>query len=232
MSPSLNLDDDAVLTAEINKYFWWHPIKVREGITTPGQKKALHYELKVAFDPVDLHGKTVLDTGAWNGGWSVEASRRGAKSVLALDHPTWYSPKFRGRETFDLMLKACKITNVEGADQDLDAPGLSLSKFGSFDVVLYMGLFYHLKDPLAALRELAKLTKEVMIIETYVCDVELEDKRPVMMYYPGKELNKGGSNWWGPNRQCMADLLKTEGFKRVVTSPGANKTRGIFHAWR
>ena len=63
-------------------------------------------EAAAYFNDVDLLGKTFLDVGAWNGGFSVEAFRRGATKIVGLDHLTWSNPRHRGRETFDLVFKS------------------------------------------------------------------------------------------------------------------------------
>ena len=234
MTSELADSRDGDLIEKINQYFWWHSIELRDGIVTPGKRKLalMEYYARTIFNPVVLHGKSVLDIGAWNGGFTIEACRRGASSVLAVDHYTWNSKNFRGVETFDLAVRESGVTGVKKLDQDMDVPQLSLAHLGRFDVVLFLGVFYHLKDPLAALRELAAITSEVLVLETHV--VHTEDPRPLMVYYPGRELANDGSNWWGPNPQCVVDLLRTNGFKRVthVDVEGESKKRGIFHAWK
>jgi tRNA (mo5U34)-methyltransferase len=137
------------LEQRVASYFWWHTIDLGNGIVTPGQKRAdlMAGEISDTFDKLDLVGKSVLDIGAWNGGFSVEAVRRGAKQVSSLDHYTWNDAGFRGRETFDL------VNEITGAgllpiDIDLDQPRLSLGHLGKFDIVLCLGVFYHLQDPI------------------------------------------------------------------------------------
>lgn len=55
-------------------------------------------EAKAFFDPIDLTGKSLIDIGAWNGGHSVEAKRRGAGRVVAADCDNWNNLALRGRE--------------------------------------------------------------------------------------------------------------------------------------
>jgi tRNA (mo5U34)-methyltransferase len=84
---------------------------------------------------------------------------------------------------------------------------------GKFDCVLFLGVLYHLKHPLYVLETLFGLTLERLVVETYIdlrgCD------RPAMVFYPGNELGKDDSNWWGPNVQCVIDMLRTAGFSRI-----------------
>jgi tRNA (mo5U34)-methyltransferase len=220
------------LSEEVAKYHWFHTIDLGHGVVTPGSKSAAHMdqEASALFDCLDLTDKTLLDIGAWNGGFSVLAKRRGARSVTGLDHFTWNHPTLRGRETFDLVSKATKY-DFEAIDVDLDNQSLSLEFVGTFDVVLFAGVFYHLFDPIAATREVAALAKECLIVETHVEVIE-NDRRPAMILYPGAELSNDPTNWWGPNIPCMVALLKLYGFPRVTVRNGSAVQRKVFHAYR
>ena len=220
----------AKLSTQVQRYFWFHSIDLGNGVVTPGKKssKVLRAEADAIFGPLDLHGKSVLDVGAWNGYFSFEAKRRQARRVLATDHHCW-SPEIQGRTTFDLARTTLKL-DVEG--MDIDVPDLSPDRVGQFDVVLFLGVFYHLVDPIRALQNLAAVTKDVAVIETHL-DLRAMD-RPAMVFYPGTELNNDPTNWWGPNRQCVEALLKIVGFERVVYQPHplVGDARGIFHAYK
>jgi tRNA (mo5U34)-methyltransferase len=220
----------AELLAQVRRYFWFHSIDLGNGVVTPGNKslRALRAEADAIFGPLGLRGKSVLDIGAWNGYFSFEAKRRQAERVLATDHHCW-SPEINGRATFDLARAALGL-EIEGLD--IDVPDLVPDRVGQFDVVLFLGVFYHLVDPIRALHNLAALTKEVAVVETHLDLRGLE--RPAMVFYPGTELNNDPTNWWGPNRQCMEALLRLVGFERVVYQPHplAKGARGIFHAYK
>jgi tRNA (mo5U34)-methyltransferase len=220
----------AELRAQVQRYFWFHSIDLGNGVVTPGNKspETLRAEADAIFGPLDLRGKSVLDIGAWNGYFSFEAKRRQAERVLATDHHCW-SPGINGRATFDLARTALKL-DVEGLD--IDVPDLTPDRVGRFDVVLFLGVFYHLVNPIQALQHLAALTNEVAVIETHL-DLRVIE-RPGMVFYPGTELNNDPTNWWGPNRQCVEALLKLVGFERVVYQPHPlmKGARGIFHAYK
>lgn len=134
--------DRAQLIEAMSAYYWWHSIDLGNGIITPGIKSASLMEVELAntFDGIDIQGKSILDIGAWNGAFSIEARRRGASRVLALDHYTWNHDYFKGRETLELVCGATGM-HVETVDIDLDAPNLNLSKLGEFDIVLFLGSF-------------------------------------------------------------------------------------------
>jgi tRNA (mo5U34)-methyltransferase len=89
------------IAQRVAEYFWFHSIDLGNGIITPGIKPpAMHArEAAAFFDPIMIDGRTVIDIGAWNGFYSFEAKRRGAKRVLATDNYTWNDENFRGRET-------------------------------------------------------------------------------------------------------------------------------------
>jgi tRNA (mo5U34)-methyltransferase len=216
------------LSENVNQYPWFHSIDLGNGIVTPGRKTPeIHAAEAVAiFDPIKMEGLTVLDIGAWNGFYSFEAKRRGASRVLATDHFTWNHEYYRGREAFDL---ARSTLDLEIDTLDIDVPELSPEKVGgTFDVVLFLGVFYHLLDPIDGLRRAASLAKEVLVVETHTALKDVE--QPAMVMYPGTELDNDPTNWWGPNVACIRELLKTIGFGHIDVTGGY--PRATFHAWR
>jgi tRNA (mo5U34)-methyltransferase len=221
---------DVNLQARVAELVWHHSIDLGNGVVTPGGKSLAicNTEASLIFDRVSLTGRTVLDIGAWNGIFSFEAKRRGAARVLATDSYCWSHAVFRGRETFDLAREALGI-DVDA--REIDVADLSAESVGEFDVVLYLGVFYHRYDAIESLARVAPLAKQVLIVETHL---DLRDNNfPAMAFYPGHELNNDPTNWWGPNEHCMRALLLGHGFSEIEISahPGGD-TRAIFHAWR
>jgi tRNA (mo5U34)-methyltransferase len=221
---------NANLQALVDDLPWHHSIDLGGGVVTAGNKSLANCtdEAKLIFDRVELSGHTVLDVGAWNGFFSFEAKRRGAARVLATDSYCWSHPQIRGREAFDVARSAL------GADVDsreIDVADLSVEEVGEFDVVLYLGVFYHRYDAVEALATVARLARHVLIVETHL---DLRDIGvPAMAFYPGSELNNDPTNWWGPNEHCMQALLLGHGFKDIEITPHpAGPSRAIFHAWR
>ena len=218
------------LQALVDDLPWHHSIDLGGGVVTAGSKSLSNCadEASLIFDRVDLSGRTVLDVGAWNGFFSFEAKRRGATRVLATDSYCWSHPQIRGREAFDVARSAL------GADVDareIDVADLSVDSVGEFDVVLYLGVFYHRYDAIEALARVARLAKHVLIVETHL---DLRDiDVPAMAFYPGRELDNDPTNWWGPNEHCMRALLAGHGFNDIeVAAHPAADNRAIFHAWR
>jgi tRNA (mo5U34)-methyltransferase len=223
---------DVNLRTQVGKFpHWHHSIDLGDGFVTPGGKSlaTCNSEANVIFNRVDLTSRSVIDVGAWNGFFSFEAKRRGAARVLATDSYCWTHPHFRGRETFDLARSALGI-QVDA--REIDVAQLSPETVGEFDIVLFLGVFYHRYDAIEALEKVARLAKHVLIVET---QLDLRHiKRPAMAFYPGSELGGDDTNWWGPNEQCMRALLLGHGFAEVEVSahPVFRYGRAIFHAWR
>jgi tRNA (mo5U34)-methyltransferase len=219
------------LPEKVADLFWWHSINLGGGIVTPGYKSRyeISREAEAIFAPLTLRDRSVVDIGAWNGGFTVEAKRRGAARMLGADHYTWAHPDFRGKETFDLV-KARLGIDVE--TKLLDIQTATAADIGRWQVVLFLGVFYHLFNPISALQILAEVTEEVLVLETHL---DLEDlAQPAMVFYPDRELGGDPTNWWAPNRAGMEALLRAVGFEKVLYRPNplATSHRGIFHAFK
>jgi tRNA (mo5U34)-methyltransferase len=217
---------DAELRQAIKDYDWYHSIELRPGITTPG-RAAERNVLPYLGLPEDLSGMSVLDIGCWDGFFSFECERRGAKRVVATD--VWET---LGREAFDFARAelGSSVEPVQASVYDLpDALGGE-----RFSLVLFLGVLYHLKHPLLAIEKVAEVTAPgaLAIVETAVDAEQLMD-RPMMAFYPGDELNHDPTNWWTPNVPALASMLEVSGFTAVVSRVqlyGGN--RSVFHATR
>lgn len=217
----------ASLQERVAGHFWHHSIDLGQGIVTPGHKSpaVLAQEVARIFDPIDLTGRSVIDIGAWNGYFSFEAKRRGAARVLATDSFTWTHPDFRGRETFDLARKAL---NLEIEAREVDVMDLS-PEIGQFDAALFLGVFYHLRDPIKGMEAAASVARDLMIVETHMDGLDLP--KPAMVLFPG--LAGDSTNWWGPNIHCVASMLRVLGFPLTYFQVHPTELgRGIFHGFR
>jgi tRNA (mo5U34)-methyltransferase len=213
----------------------------------------------------------VLDIGAWDGFFSFEAERRGAKRVVALDHYVWsldfdettpYREKCRregipmkeyhtipemwhpdtlpGQRGFNIAREALR-SKVEPVVADFME--MDLSPLGTFDVVLYLGVLYHMKHPLLSLQRLASVTKELAIIETAAIVVPGYEHVPICEFYPGSELGHDATNWWAPNARALVGLCHSAGFRRVevlgrpprradLRKGQVFQTRAVAHAYK
>lgn len=206
---------------------WFHSFVLSDGTLVNGEKTPaiLQAEFETVLAPLSLDGLTVLDVGAWNGAHSFEAKRRGAARVLATDMFAWTHPRFRGLEKF---LYVRKDSGLDIEYKLIDVPEISTETVGQFDVVLFLGVFYHMPDPLSAIKHLAEISKCWLVLETHLDLAEVA--YPAMRYYPGRELQDDPTNWWGPNRKCIEALLENAGFTDIRFTSYPTGYRGIFHA--
>jgi tRNA (mo5U34)-methyltransferase len=224
---------------------WYHSIELSPGLTTPGRvpAEALSRELCLLRLP-DLRGKSVLDIGAYDGYFSFAAERLGASRVVALDHYVWsadmagYMQDWReskrsgasipaphlsrhwnpaglpGRKPFDLArrLLSSKVEPVVGDFMTMD-----LSTLGKFDIVFFLGVLYHMENPLLSLKRVHTVVapEGLAIIETEAMDVVGLGSRPMCEFFPGQELNNDASNWWSPNPAAVEGLCMAAGFREA-----------------
>jgi len=236
--------------------FWFHSIELAAGVVTPGLKSPEQHARELASLRIpDLRGKSVLDIGAWDGFYSFAAERLGAARVVALDHHVWcldrqaknrykadckkkgivqqhpkYIPELwrvdelPGKRGFDLAHTTLE-SRVEAVVCDLMET--KVEALGQFDVVLYLGVLYHMENPLESLRKVAQLTREVAIIETEAVAIGGHEARPLFEYFPPTaQLKDDPTNFWVPNAPGLIGLCETAGFKRVevfTTPPTARK---------
>jgi tRNA (mo5U34)-methyltransferase len=202
-------DVDA-LRAEVDEIAWWHTIDLGNGIVTPGRDETPARWPLLGL-PDSLAGLSVLDIGAWDGFYSFEAERRGAPRVVAADQYAW-NHLGTGRRGFDCAHRALD-SKVETREVDV----LELSPDtagGTFDLVLFLGVLYHLRDPIRALERVASVTGDRLVLETHV-DL-LGGRAPAAAFYPGPELYGDATNWWGPNVPALLGMLMATGFDEAT----------------
>jgi tRNA (mo5U34)-methyltransferase len=213
---------------------WYHTIDLGQGVVTRGVDDTPLRLVRLDL-PASLEGCSVLDIGAWDGFFSFEAERRGASRVVATDYYSWHGLGWgtgAGKAGFELAREALG-SGVE--DLDLDVMELSPERVGTFDVVLFLGVLYHLANPLLALERVASVTRDRLVLETVVDMVGF--RRPAVAFYPGRELNNDPTNWWGPNEPAVHGMLRTVGFDQVRTvtslpSPPYRAARALVHWWK
>lgn len=224
--------NQAELRARADRLRWYHTIDLGQGVVTRGVDETSHRLARIGL-PSDLSGRSVLDIGAWDGFFSFEAERRSAARVVASDYYAWHGTGWgtgEGKAGFELARQALG-SRVE--DVDVDVMDLSPERVGTFDVVLFLGVLYHLPNPLLALERVASVTKGLLILETVVDMVGF--RRPAAAFYPTRELNGDPTNWWGPNHAAVCGMLAGAGFGRVETltpprSAAFRAARALVHA--
>lgn len=202
---------------------WFHNMELGGVRTAPehflGDYPMLKWRRFAHAIPADLSGKTVLDIGCNGGFYSLEMKRRGADRVVAIDSDERY------------LAQARFAAEVVGADIELR--NLDVYEVGTlrerFDLVLFMGVLYHLRHPLLALDllyehvvgdtlvfqsmmrgspEIAELETDYPFSETNVFS---KDAYP-RMYFVEHAYAGDHTNWWIPNRACAEAMLRAAGF--------------------
>jgi tRNA (mo5U34)-methyltransferase len=206
---------------------WFHNLDLQGVPTAPehflGDYPAVKWRRFSAALPQDLHGKSVLDIGCNAGFYSIEMKRRGAARVLGVDSDRDYLRQAR----FAAEVNGLEIEFRELSVYDIGALG------ETFDIVIFMGVLYHLRHPLLALdliREHA--VGELLVFQSmqrgsadvgeFAEDYEFWDKdafdRPEFPKLHFIEHRYAGdpTNWWVPNRACVEAMLRSSGFEIVA----------------
>jgi tRNA (mo5U34)-methyltransferase len=189
---------------------WKHQIRLPHGIVTPGSRD-IEAAWKAYHLPEDLSGQSVLDIGAWDGGFSFESERRSASSVVAMD--VWDTKDEPGSGGYGW-------DNYQFAHDALSSQVQTLNRsildpfqvLKTYDLILFLEVLYHLQEPIYALHRVRSMLSKggVCCLETWI-DAEWINE-PAMIFYPGAELAGDPTNWWGPNIKCVQSMAVSVGF--------------------
>lgn len=205
-------DDLKARVASIN---WCHPIDLGHGIVTrPERHIRFRYKRRVRFLslPDDLRGKSVLDIGAWDGFFSFECERRGAARVLAIDTYAW---DHHGKDGF---LLAHSALNSKVEHRRMAAEELDPDVIGRFDLVLMLGVLYHLRSPIDVLDRVRRVTAGTLICETHALVPAMHGRYPLISFFPGDSLASGGKYEFCaiPTIECAQQMLRSAGFAHQI----------------
>ena len=204
--------DIEALRREAAAIKWHHRIELAPGLVTRATDDTPLKLARLGL-PASLKGKTVLDIGAWDGFFSFEAERRGAERVVALDSVVWHMTEggFTGKRGFELARRqlGSRVEDVECEVLDISPERLG----GTFDVVFFMGVLYHMLHPMLALERVRSVCTDMVVLETHAAC--LGSRSPRLAFYPGDELAHDASNWFAPNLAALVGMLNVAGFPRV-----------------
>jgi tRNA (mo5U34)-methyltransferase len=205
---------------------WFHNLRLHGIETAPdhflGDYPTLHWRTFENALPFDLRGRSVLDIGCNAGFFSIELKRRGADRVLGIDSDDRYLAQAR------LAAEACEV--------DVEFRRLTVYEVGrlreQFDIVLFLGVMYHLRHPLLALdllhehvvsdlllfqtmlrgaKEVAAVAEDYPFTERAVFD----DPRFPKLHFVEQSYAGDCTNWWIPNRSGAEAMLRSAGFAIV-----------------
>jgi tRNA (mo5U34)-methyltransferase len=201
---------------------WHHDFEIIPGVRTGGayDPGALWAELDL---PANLSGLRLADVGASNGFFSFEARKRGAE-VVAFDI------RHKDNSGFGLLQHINGMTDITHCHANvLD---VTPELYGRFDVVLALGLLYHVSDPYLALSRCAGLARRRLFIESHCIDTTgapEADGDPIMRFFADPtrfpdygHLNGDRSNFWGFTSECLRRMVEDVGFavRRLRVSDG------------
>ena len=219
----------AELEAFIGSFpFWYQRIYLGQDLyTIPGPHQAFHEVVWNTIEPClprSLSGARVLDIGTNAGYFALQTKLRNASRVLGID-------------CVEVFLQQARYI-AELWDLEIDyrrADAHKISALGEkFDLVVFAGTFYHLKNPFAVIEDIAKVCTDAVILETEAIPPSPDNVvycrlgppgdvavRPAhsgfMKFIEGTELNGDPSNWWVPDTECVMAMLRASGFTHFST---------------
>lgn len=234
---TLQSDGNAVAQDELGRQIralapWFHNLHLPDGHQTApdhplGDFPAFKWEQIGSALPAEMAGLRVLDIGCNAGFYSVALAQRGAQ-VLGIDvdprylrQAEWVREQF-GIDPEQLVLRRMQVYDLARLEE-------------TFDVVLYLGVLYHLRYPLLALDIVAEKVRDLLVLQTLMMpgeesvqapeDFSLEGRDSMLdpgwpkMAFIEHRLAGDPTNWWAPNRACVQAMLRSAGLE-PTGSPG------------
>jgi 2-polyprenyl-3-methyl-5-hydroxy-6-metoxy-1,4-benzoquinol methylase len=213
------------------KYKFYHVIRLTDEISTPGYPANLPVQnlCMKHLRSLDLRDKRVLDIGCRDGLFSFAAESMGAAEVIAIDNDL-------SRAGVEFLIP---FFNSKVKMHQMNLYDLQSSSFGSFDVVIFPGVLYHLRYPfwgLKKIREVMKISGH-LVIETAIW--EAEHNNSILFCPIGKDSPYEESSCCFFNEKGLVDTLKSMGFETVSVDyllkyqdlPQTKRlNRGVFHS--
>ncbi|HEY8564633.1 MAG TPA: TIGR04290 family methyltransferase [Beijerinckiaceae bacterium] len=203
---------------------WFHNLDLNGVRTAPehflGDYPAVKFKGFADAIPQDLTGKSVLDIGCNGGFYSIEMKRRGAERVLGIDFDDDYLAQAR----FAAEVKGHEIEFRKLSVYDVGALG------ERFDLVIFMGVLYHLRHPLLALdlihehvagdmlifQSMQRGSKNVLPLQgdyEFAETAMFDDPGYPKLHFVEREYSHDPTNWWIPNRAAAEAMLRSAGFR-------------------
>jgi tRNA (mo5U34)-methyltransferase len=206
---------------------WFHNLDLAGVKTAPdhflGDYPNIKWQRFAHVIPQDLSGRTVLDVGCNAGFYALEMKRRGADRVVGIDSDPRYLAQARfaaGIEGLEVEWRQLSVYDVAQLNE-------------SFDLVIFMGVLYHLRHPLLALDLLHEhVTRDLLLFQSMQrgseAVAELERDYPFAetaifdredyprLHFVEHSYSGDPTNWWVPNRACAEAMLRSAGYEIVA----------------
>ena len=202
---------------------WFHQMELGGVATAPDHFLGDYPSVKYAHFRNslrrDMSGMSVLDIGCNGGFYSLEMKRRGALRVLGVDT----DPRYLAQAEFAAEVTGLDVEFLQMSVWDVAALG------EKFDLVIFMGVLYHLRHPLLALDLIHEhVAKDLLLFQSLQRgSLEIADVRedynftePAPFDAPGypklhfveHRYSHDATNWWLPNKACTEAMLRSSGF--------------------
>jgi tRNA (mo5U34)-methyltransferase len=202
---------------------WFHNLELAGVRTAPdhflGDYPGAVWRAIAPALPRDLAGRSVLDVGCNAGFFSLELKRRGADRVLGIDLDPRYLAQAR---------LAAEVAGLEVELRELSVYDVAQLR-ERFDLVVFMGVLYHLRHPLLALDLLrAHAVKELLLFQSMLRgsqgrfgvapDYPFQEREVFdhpswpKLHFVEQKYAGDETNWWIPNRPCAEAMLRSAGF--------------------
>jgi tRNA (mo5U34)-methyltransferase len=188
-------------------------------VATPAHHEGVWQRLEPILTE-KVQGASVLDVGSNAGYFSMQLKRAGAGKVVGLERKGEYIRQ----------AEMCRqIWGLDIENRTVDVEDLDIIQ-EEFDLVIFAGILYHLKNPLKALETVGRICQDAVVIETEVISEDPRNcvyvrqgplgqvhvtacRTGLMKFLEADELNSDGSNWWVPDTECVLGMLRTAGFR-------------------
>ena len=210
---------------------WFHNLNLGGVSTAPhhflGDYPAVKWRAFADALPADLSGRSVLDIGCNAGFYAIEMKRRGAARVLGIDT----DPRYLAQARLAAEITGMPLELRQMSVYDLPALG------ERFDIVLFMGVLYHLRHPLLALDLLREhAVGDLLVMQSmlrgsnqpgefardypFSAREHFDDPSYPRLSFVEHRYAGDSTNWWVPNRACVEAMLRSSGFS-IVDHPEA-----------
>ena len=218
-----------------------HKVDLPYGLTTFDQERSLRHREQTRLDSLMRHafpellkiyggslkGKRVIDIASNAGGFSIEAAKLGADYVLGIDVADRYL------DQANFIKRALGMDQVEFRKMAME--DISEESTGMFDIAFCFGILYHLENPVYAMKKLAAVTRETIVVDANVYQTPFRRGSLWKMNVPRvlDEDDKSTTALWRTEKRCqfkpnvkaVVELLDVLGFKHVdVLKP---KVKGL-----
>ncbi len=205
--------------------YWFLQMDLGEGVVTPGWSNPARDKLPYFGLPKDMTGFRVLDVGCAEGFFSFEAERRGACEVVSVD----YDPECIKRFKLCAEALGSKVTHA----QVLSVYSLDPAVLGTFDLVMFFGLLYHLEYPLLGIEKVAAMTTGTLLIQSFTMETSSLTDQSLARFRPHGVISGPKDSpihdptvFWEPNAACIEDMLDHVGLVNIERLSGPQSPLG------